>query len=597
MRYKAMILHNLKRNDPDICNQAELYCRFNGDVFVDEKGNYIISENSSIVFDTLFNCLPSYKYKKYTVVDQVIITATVSGKGVLKIHERTPNNCSILSECFFDCEASQQITLTAELSDVSGAILYPEITATGECVLYNFSYSCNKEPCNYVNIALVICTFRREAYVYRNLSLMNANCITNSVFVIDNGKTLEMDKIEYQNAFIIPNKNYGGSGGFTRGLIEAYQSKTNFTHVLLMDDDITIDCDAIRKTEIFLSLLKPEWKNTSISGSMLRLDKQYIQYEAGARWENGKIVNLKQNLDLREVLNVVENEREEKIGYGAWWYMCMPISVVEKHGLPFPFFIKSDDIEYGLRTSENIVTLSGVSVWHEPFDGKYSQQLDYYIKRNELVLNAIHSKHDKMLAFKKLFQTLARYMLTYNYDCIPYLCQAYDDFFKGPDFFLNADDEKINSELLKKRFILKNDAELKNEFSMQYNDDMYLKSCHTKSTIANKFLQAITLGGYLIPNCFFHKGYNVTNIATSSPQCYFRWRRVLQYNPTEKKGKPVEINRKMLLKSIGLYLKYMFKIIFMYDKISNSYRKRMKEITSLEYWRMHLDIADKSDNK
>lgn len=572
--------------DKKICSEKELYFRTFGKAVV--CGGIIKMEaGCAVSFDTYFNSLSSFKLKKYTIVSSVTLSVRVSGKGIVQLCSRDNKRVITLAEQDFDGEGIT-VRLTAGLSDVSGTILYPVVKAETGCVLEDFCFESAAEP-HKIRLALVICTYKREEYVYRNLRLMQENGLHNTAFVIDNGKTLKPERISYPYAELCPNKNYGGSGGFTRGLIEVHSRGEEFTHVLLMDDDITIDCSAIKKTEVFLSILKPEYKSTYISGSMLQLDMPYLQYECGARWADGRISSLKQGLDLRIPENLTANETEEQIDYGAWWYMCMPSSVVSEYGLPFPFFIKTDDIEYGVRTADSIVTLPGIAVWHEPFDKKYSDHLDYYIKRNELVMNSIHSRHPKLLAYRNFFYTLTRYMLTYNYDSITFLCRAYDDFFKGPDFFLNADDEKINTEIMGRRYNLKNDDQLEAEHSMCFDEQTYLCSCRTKYTAKDKVFIGLMLGGYIIPGCFFHRGYNVAGM-TASPLCYFRWKRVLQYNCSEKKGKPVEMKRSMLFKAIALFVKYMCRITFCYDRVRRSYQRRMNEITSVSFWTEHLGI-------
>lgn len=44
------------------------------------------------------------------------------------------------------------------------------------------------------------------------------------------------------------NKNVGGSGGFTRGMIESIRQKPKATHVLLMDDDVVVLSESIKRT-------------------------------------------------------------------------------------------------------------------------------------------------------------------------------------------------------------------------------------------------------------------------------------------------------------------------------------------------------------
>ena len=53
--------------------------------------------------------------------------------------------------------------------------------------------------------------------------------------------------------------------------------------------------------------------------------------------------------------------------------------------MSFPIlrFIKGDDIEFSLRNSSKIITLNGLSVWHEDFQKKYSS----FFKLRKLVWN------------------------------------------------------------------------------------------------------------------------------------------------------------------------------------------------------------------
>ena len=88
-----------------------------------------------------------------------------------------------------------------------------------------------------VNIAVDICTFKREKYLERNIRQLKRDILFNdalevsdriSIYIIDNGKTLKADP-EMQELLdscggkvqVFENKNAGGTGGFTRGMMEA----------------------------------------------------------------------------------------------------------------------------------------------------------------------------------------------------------------------------------------------------------------------------------------------------------------------------------------------------------------------------------------
>ena len=67
---------------------------------------------------------------------------------------------------------------------------------------------------------------------------------------------------------LVPNRNCGGAGGFTRGMIEALKDP-GFTHVILMDDDIVLNPEVLTKTMLFLSSVKKEWQDAPLGGSLI----------------------------------------------------------------------------------------------------------------------------------------------------------------------------------------------------------------------------------------------------------------------------------------------------------------------------------------
>lgn len=78
---------------------------------------------------------------------------------------------------------------------------------------------------------------------------------------------------------IHPNKNVGGAGGFTRGMIESMEQPEDITHVLLMDDDVIILPESIRRMYYLLSMLKPEFDEYFVSGARLCYEEMNIQHE------------------------------------------------------------------------------------------------------------------------------------------------------------------------------------------------------------------------------------------------------------------------------------------------------------------------------
>ncbi len=90
------------------------------------------------------------------------------------------------------------------------------------------------------------------------------------MFVVDNGRTLNVDEVSDDNVTVIPNANVGGAGGFARGMMAALD--IDATHVLLMDDDVRVMPESFIRTFNLLSLRNDDYENAFINGAMLSLE-------------------------------------------------------------------------------------------------------------------------------------------------------------------------------------------------------------------------------------------------------------------------------------------------------------------------------------
>ncbi len=86
----------------------------------------------------------------------------------------------------------------------------------------------------------------------------------------------------------------------------------------------------------------------------------------------GAYRRVKEDLNVGKLSDILENERtnvEVDQAYGAWWYSCIPVKAIEKNGLPMPFFIRCDDVEFGMRNKPVYMTMNCICVWHASFEG------------------------------------------------------------------------------------------------------------------------------------------------------------------------------------------------------------------------------------
>ena len=316
-----------------------------------------------------------------------------------------------------------------------------------ESVIHSFgSYISDLRP-DHVDLGIVICTFQREERVIMTLSRLNEVISDEeyglkdkvTVYVVDNGRTLKKEFMNYDHVRLMPNKNNGGSGGFTRGMIEA--RKDEKTHILLMDDDIELDPNTIYKTFNLISVLNDKHKKAFVLGGMLLPETPNIQYEAGAEYLR-QFRRGKHMLDLSDVNALIKNDESEPADYGGWWYMCMPVSAAEE--LPLPLFIKLDDVEFGLRRMNDHIVMNGIGIWHDSFESKAEPITDYYfLRRNALILYSMYGKKNGLLAGIRHFMRMAHCIKEEKNDEYLYTRRAVNDFLSGAEFIADADQTEI----------------------------------------------------------------------------------------------------------------------------------------------------------
>ena len=627
-----MILFRLTFPKAAVCGENGLYFKTSGDAeFIDEaqanggiSPRIVLKRSAVLSFDTHFNCFSYSKYLQYTVIKDCAAKLILSGGFKIRLialrgelgakRGPLPFSKEIIVEkeeyligktetdliYNFENEACPgfyylELEAVSDNAVFFGGYYYAAGTTQGDGgVVLSATTQHPRPPVLFdVKIAIAICTFKREKYVYQNIANLaaflhdpeNADIRDKFfAFIIDNGHTLEPENVDYDFVQIFQNKNLGGSGGFTRGIMEAYARRGEFSHVLLMDDDIVFDAEILRKSLTFLLYRKAERAGISIGGIMIKLDDPAYQHEAGGMWDGTKTKVLREDLDLRKAKSLLLNEAPLKFDYNGWWYMCMPLSAVGAVGLPLPFFIKTDDIEYGLRLTEDIVVMNGISVWHESFKIKSPGHLEYYIKRNELAVAALHNKKPGICKqIKKLYAAVGRQFCLQKYSIVGLIFDAYRDFFKGVDFFLKTDGEELNKRLLgaNPQFLDKGKIQ---EITGIGDDKLLSPPLKKKIPPFKRMLLGMTLDGYLIPKIFYKKGYVVVDALNCHPADFFRAKKVLHYNFNANRGFITKIKKTRLI-STGFRIFFLsLKILFRYKKTASAYRKRVSEISNRDFW-------------
>lgn len=588
-----------------VCTESKMYYRLKGKVFLAyESEGLVFKKQGRAFFDTYFNGFSMGKWKKYTILDKLVLKIKIAGKFNIQLYTEEKIHEDVLKTVLL-----QKVISSDSVKEME--ILFPEGNGKGmysfslealekNSVFYGGSYETelDKTKLRDVKIGIDICTFRREKFIEKNMQILNENIFNNEnsslrnnleVFISDNGKTLDSNHISTDRIHIFPNKNYGGAGGFTRGLIEIKkcENEKGITHALLMDDDIVIEPEALYKTYRILTMLKDEYSDAFIGGAMLRLDKQNIQEESGASWNAGYLNSLKKNLNLNKLDACLYNEVEEYTEFNAWWYCCFPISIVTNTNLPLPLFIRGDDVEYGLRNMKHLILMNGICVWHEPFENKYSSFLNYYILRNQLIDNAFHfPNYGKKQLYRALIGSCLREISYYRYKNVDLIIRGVRDFCKGPEWLMQQDSESLHKEIMVSGY---KGVDL-SELNIPFDYSLYESSKINDDTKKKKIIRILTMNGML----FSAKGINVVPMAGSRPTNFYRKSEVLNYDITSNKGFVTRKSYRDFVRCILLLIKTVVIVNSKYEKAKKDYRTKGLEMRTIEFWNVFLGLKSKN---
>ncbi|OQY31468.1 MAG: hypothetical protein B6241_13900 [Spirochaetaceae bacterium 4572_59] len=427
----------------------ELYFR-SWNYSLSEKG-LVIDKGGSLDFSTYFNLFSFDKWNEYTGLESLSLVMNISGSCVVKLYSFDDNG-EVIKESVRNVPVGGDVVLTVPEILYSGHIgmsieatsLFRLKSAYWGSALLLFQ--------RHIRTAAVFCTYNRDEFLFPNLKVIRNSEIENlDVFVVDNASRIDESSIKEfgDDFYLFHNPNTGGSGGFTRGLMEALKSDVSYTHVLFMDDDIRLEGETLFRSQTLLSHLRPEYKKHFLSGAMLQLDKPHLMFESTARWNGVRVKNYKKDLDLRSLENLCQADRNEnnKNSYAAWWYCGIPLSKGMERDLPFPFFIYGDDMDYSLKRASGLLTLNGIGVWHEPFTKKFSPLFkSYFFCRNTMILNSLHSR--KFNYFHNALNSAAHFfvqLFVHDYRSASLALDALEDYLEGAEYVAALDEGDILS--------------------------------------------------------------------------------------------------------------------------------------------------------
>ncbi len=417
-----------------------------------------VNSGMRISSDTYMNGFDIGFWRKYTEINDIEFFIQWSGKSYIRI--LVENRWGIIKDIthglsVYTDKEKNYIGKCFIPDEYKNGIVYFVLDAIDDVIIHCAGYSSSESAKSKdVNVAVVMCTYHRREALVANLKVLSAaNCKLNRhfpVYVVDNASELSMEdlmkdlKEELKDDFkLFHNPNTGGSGGFQRGMREAILAEgRTVTHVLLMDDDVSICEETFYRLYALLSNIREKYCDEVVAGRMFRNDNKNIQYTAAEVWNGGDLKHVGYNIDTtdRECLWHMNDNRGAQ--YSGWWFAVFPADYVRKNE-PLPFFIHCDDVEYGLRHGGNPIILNGIQVWHDTYDKKQNNYIIYYDIRNRLIVNRLYGLYADSIQGRESVNHFLNLAQKHNeegdYDKAGIIITALWDYLRGDTWFRKND--------------------------------------------------------------------------------------------------------------------------------------------------------------
>ena len=608
---KAPLANVLVRTDDFASGYPELYYRAKSAAY--DKDTGALSFSGTVDFSTYFNALSLEKWKRYTSVGVIKLELEVAGDACdiffAELREDA-DVASIDSMPLLACGQSEDFcSYVMELPESDAPLVSFVIKSGGTSFVRSarFFTEVEESAVRAVRLALCTTTFRKEEFVIPNIKAIKREVLGSDepisksfhMYVVDNGRTLDAEDLSDEGVTVIPNANTGGAGGFARGMLAALGS--NATHVLLMDDDVCVSPESFKRAFNLLSLVNDKYRDAFLNGAMLSIDQPALQYEDVALVRKDGIYDkIKPDLHVDRIHDLVKNETinvEVANAYGAWWFCCIPVTAIRRHGLPLPLFIRCDDVEYGMRCQPTMMCMSGISVWHDSFEGRFRASVDcYQYVRNFLIMIAVDDKSSEHMFMLRLSRTFNIYLRSMNYESAELLLDGLEDYLKGPDYLA-----KINGEALMKRNGAKNEClvsitELDKYIMSQVDIDHAYLGTPDRRNMFLKLLEAIPHDRHMLPDVLLSSKPASVYYSRGAYPGWKTMRRntLVAFDAEGKKGHIRTMDRERYLGLRKRYRSLKREYAVRKKEVALEYRNALPYLTSEEFWHSYLGLEDES---
>lgn len=588
---RSEILQALAWPDPKLRFDHMLFLRMRGPANLSPSdGGIAFAPDAHLQFNTYFNLFNIGKWVTHCDLSSVGLQLAGHGTVELTVILTRPKQGprTVLTQTVdLSADHAQRFDIDLSANRPDQGLLFFALRCLSAGTLTWAAWDTAQPPRRQPDLVLAVTTFRREAAVadtvarFRRFATRSRLGAHMHMLIIDNGRSAQIENDTHVT--VIGNENLGGAGGFARGLLAA--TDRGASHCLFMDDDAATPMEAMERTWMFLAYARDA--NTAVAGAMASTR------HAWAIWENGAVFDqacypLHGGTDLRDAHQVFGMEyastpRQPDNFYGGWWYFAFPVAAVTH--LPFPFFVRGDDVSFSLVHDFNIVTLPGVVSFQESFTEKDSPLTWYLDLRSHMAhhlsLPALDIGRQATTRIPLWFA--ARALIAAHYDTLSAINIALEDVMRGPDFFAE------NADMVQRRRQI-NDlrtTEAWTSLSPPHKERRWINP-HNRVL---RTLMKLTLNGHLLP--FFPAIGNHVTLPVAArwhPREIWGAAQITYHNDSTGQMYTVTHSKRRALREGRRTLRLVWRFWWAYDRLKTDWQAAYPRLTSEAFWHDALHI-------
>lgn len=572
-------------------DKQSLFCDLPFGTLYDRPSDSILMKAfSSVSFGTYFNALPVKFVKEELSCSNVRLRIKGSGDVIVTlVCALNTLQTGIITSKEINLSENEQFEIPFDPACIDkDCLIYPRIDAKSDAVLRSLSYHIDPQPGfvpRDVSLGIVVTHYNRQNEVKANLGLLGAFLKHHpeysdliKVAVVDNSSNFSFDD---PAVTIIKSPNYGGSGGFSRGLL--YFQNSGVTHVLFMDDDGDFEPGSIARLCGIFALAKNP--GLAITGTLLDEYHKTIIEGRGAIFDVCRRFALSQGSDIATVNDLLEVESNcTRYNYSAWCFFAFRIADVRHY--PYPFFVRGDDTLFSIQNKFNARPVIGTGCWIPCFAEKVGPKIWYLDIRANLICSFFVDS-----SVRPILHILRKFFFTelykYNYGSAKAILKACQDVFKKENLLFGDFSGKRIREVA---------DEIANNYRSEKLTDIGLFKPNVSGkevppkTFVSRLISKLTLNGLLLPAflCHRHVIHHEIGESWSYPISYCR-RAVLYYSKYNNYAYKAVRDPKQGIKLFLEYLKTVKLIKARYKYMSEYYRKI---VVDDRFWKEAYGIKD-----